>query len=135
MSQRFLLLALLFSLSCTHARVSQGSKTPKNVIIMIVDGMGPEQVKAGRIFFGNEKLAFEKFPYQSTVSTHNIDHKVTDSAAAATAIATGQKVKNRVISPGKTPLEHFKESGKSTGIITNMLLSDATPAAFAAHAK
>jgi alkaline phosphatase len=102
---------------------------------MIVDGMGPEQVKAGRVFLGNQKLSFEQFPYHSIVTTHNIDGEVTDSAAAATAMATGQKVKNRTISPGKTLLEYFKDQGKSTGIVTNTLLTDATPAAFAAHAK
>lgn len=97
--------------------------------------MGPEQVKAGRIFSGNKALSFEQFPHHGTVTTHNIDGEVTDSAAAATAMATGQKVKNRTISPGKTILEYFKEQGKSTGIVTNALLTDATPACFAAHAQ
>ncbi len=115
-------------LGCTHSR-------PKNVVLVIVDGMGPEQVHAGRIFNGNQKLVFEEFPYQNTVTTHNIDGDVTDSAAAGTAIATGHKVKNKVISPGKTMLERFKEQGKSVGIITNTLVTDATPAAFAAHAE
>lgn len=125
-----LCLCLVFS-DCEHANLAQ---RPKNIVFVIVDGMGPEQVKVGRMFLG-KPLSFEQFPYQSTVSTHNIDGEVTDSAAAATAMATGRKVKNRVISPGKTLLEYFKDQGKSTGIVTNTLLTDATPAAFAAHAK
>ncbi|MES2503514.1 MAG: alkaline phosphatase [Myxococcota bacterium] len=129
-----LVLCCLFTLSaCNHTRLAL--PRAKNVVMVIVDGMGPEQVKAGRIYLGNQKLAFEKFPFQSTVTTHNIDGEVTDSAAAATAIATGQKVQNRVISPGKTLLEMFKEEGKSTGVATNTLLTDATPACFAGHAK
>lgn len=123
---------LLATLACQHSSIAQ---KPKNIVFVIVDGMGPEQVKAGRIFAGNKRLSFEKFPYQSTVTTHNIDGQVTDSAAAATAMATGQKVKNRVVSPGKTLLEYFKDQGKSTGIVTNTLLTDATPAGFAAHAQ
>ncbi len=126
------LLCLLALPGCEHTSVAQ---KPKNIIFVIVDGMGPEQVKAGRVFLGNKPLSFEQFPYQSTVTTHNIDGEVTDSAAAATAMATGQKVKNRAISPGKTLLEYFKDEGKSTGIVTNTLLTDATPAAFAAHAQ
>ena len=126
----FGLLCLLFTASaCLH------TPKPKNIVFVIVDGMGPEQVKAGRIFSGNQPLSFENFPHQSTVTTHNIDGGVTDSAAAATAMATGQKVKNRTISPGKTLLEYFKDQGKSTGIVTNALLTDATPACFAAHAQ
>lgn len=123
---------LLIGSACQHTHLAQ---KPKNVVFVIVDGMGPEQVKAGRIFLGNQPLSFERFPYQSTVTTHNIDKTVTDSAAAATAMATGQKVKNRTISPAKTILEYFKEQGKSTGIVTNALLTDATPAGFAAHAQ
>ncbi|MEI6805221.1 MAG: alkaline phosphatase [Myxococcaceae bacterium] len=127
-----LICLLLSSSGCQHSSIAQ---KPKNIVFVIVDGMGPEQVKAGRIFAGNKRLSFESFPHQSTVTTHNIDGEVTDSAAAATAMATGQKVKNRVVSPGKTLLEYFKEQGKSTGIVTNTLLTDATPAGFAAHAQ
>lgn len=135
MEKKIPVLALLCLLSLPACQHSGQAQKPKNIIFMIVDGMGPEQVKAGRVFLGNQKLSFEQFPYQSTVTTHNIDGGITDSAAAATAMATGQKVKNRVISPGKTLLEYFKDQGKSTGIITNTLLTDATPAAFGAHAQ
>ena len=75
--------------------------------------------------------------------TKSADSAVTDSAAAATAMATGIKVNNQVVSialPGdgkdlKTFTEFFKEYGKRTGILTNSYLNDATPACFGGHAR
>src|SRR5262245_38108751 len=71
---------------------------------------------------------------------------VTDSAADMTAVVTGQKTNNGVLSesfesvpgvkdgtPLKTFLEYAEERGRSTGIISNMSMPDATPAAFYAH--
>jgi alkaline phosphatase len=118
----------------------------KNVILMIGDGMGFEQVKAASLYaYGDEEcLPFEKY-YRGEVTTHSAnsylqDDHATDSAASATAMATGQKVNNKVISqksgkPIKTILEYFKEQGKATGLLTTKYLTDATPAGFAAHTK
>lgn len=116
--------------------------SPKNVILFIGDGMGPEQVKAARQFKG-EPLVFEKFPSVGESVTHNIHNKTTDSAASATAMATGVKVENGVVSrqiPGDsndllTILEEFSRMGRSTGLITTTDLTDATPACFGAHAR
>jgi len=76
---------------------------PKNVIFMIGDGMGFEQVKAAGMYLHGEPgtLSFEQFPFQAEVTTHSADSSITDSAAAATAIATGQKVNNGVIGLGR----------------------------------
>jgi alkaline phosphatase len=152
---------LIFALSsCTHVPKAAAPKlsvadTPKNVIFMIVDGMGFEYVKAARIYNGMKPLAFEEFACQSRVTTCSVagadatgacingTDDVTDSAAAATAIATGVKVKNGVISEDlphnseaiATILEISKAQGKSTGVVATKLFSDATPAAFASHAK
>ncbi len=112
----------------------------RNVIVCVGDGMGPGQVAAARCYAGTN-LFFEGFPYQSRMTTHNASWAVPDSAAAATAIATGLKVNSCVLSlalPGdaselETLLEHFKKSGKSTGLVTTSYLTDATPAAFGAH--
>lgn len=117
------------------------NRIPKNIILMIVDGMGPEQITAARILRGNQAFSFENFPVKTTMTTHNATGEVTDSAAAATAMATGVKVDNKVISirlpgdgiPLKTILEELQTHQKSVGLITNTLLNDATPAAFAAH--
>jgi alkaline phosphatase len=116
---------------------------PQNVIVFIGDGMGPEQVKAGGMFAHGAAgtLSFESMPYQGVVTTYSANDSVTDSAAAATAIATGVKVNNTVISeatPGDgselaTMLETFAAMGKSTGLVTTTYMTHATPASFGAH--
>jgi alkaline phosphatase len=138
----YLLIAIVLFLLL--AQTSQAEL--KNVIIMIGDGMGFEQVKAASLYaFGEEKsLPFEKY-YRGEVMTHSANsHKsgnhATDSAASGTAIATGQKVKNGVISqksgePIKTILEYLKEKGKATGLVTTVPITHATPAAFGAHTR
>ncbi|MBN2590229.1 MAG: alkaline phosphatase [Sedimentisphaerales bacterium] len=117
--------------------------TPKNVIFMIGDGMGPEQVRAASFYVTGEpnQLSFSSFPYSALCTTHSANAAITDSAAAGTALATGQKVNNDVISmaiPGdksdlETLLEYFKARGKMTGLVTTTYITHATPAAFGAH--
>ena len=115
----------------------------KNIILFIGDGMGLEHVRAGGMYLNGEPgtLVFEGFPYQGTVTTYSADRAITDSAAAATAMATGQKVNNGTISmayPGDgseltTLLEYYSSLGKSTGLVSTTLITHATPAAFGAH--
>ena len=69
----------------------------RNVILCIGDGMGPEQVKAARCYVGTN-LFFEAFPYQSSMTTWSANSPITDSGASGTAMATGHKVNNEVIS-------------------------------------
>ena len=116
----------------------------KNVILFIGDGMGFAHLEAARYYEsgGERLLPFETFPFQSAVRTTNASGEITDSAAAATAMATGQKVSNSVISrmiPGdgsdlETVLEVFAKTGKRTGLVSTTVLTDATPGAFGAHA-
>jgi len=121
--------------------VEIGVATVRNVIVLIGDGMGFEHVDAAAMYLGSE-LVFETFPYQGQVTTYSANSTITDSAAAATAIATGQKVNNDVISvalPGDgsdltTALEIQKDLGKATGLVTTTQITHATPAAFGAHA-
>jgi alkaline phosphatase len=115
----------------------------KNVIFCIGDGMGFEKVKAAGMYAHGEAgtLSFEAFPYQGEVTTHSADSSMTDSAAAATAMATGFKVNNGVLStalPGDgrelyTLLEYFRDQGKRTGLVSTTFITHATPAAFGAH--
>ncbi|MBW2505427.1 MAG: alkaline phosphatase, partial [Deltaproteobacteria bacterium] len=72
----------------------------KNIILLIGDGMGFEQVRAAGMYrHGSDgTLSFESFPFHGRVSTHSASGVPTDSAAAATAMATGRKVNNGVIS-------------------------------------
>jgi alkaline phosphatase len=134
---------------CLVAGAAQAK--PKNVIFFIGDGMGPEQVKATRYYKGST-LSFESFPYDGELYTYSKGTdtkpgKVTDSAAAATALATGFKVYNDVISiaDGNYPvgwdrgtdlytlLEYFKDDDKRTGLVTTTYMTHATPAGFGAH--
>jgi hypothetical protein len=105
--------------------------------------MGFEQVKAAGMYAHGAPgtLPFEAFPHRAEMTTHSADSPVTDSAAAATALATGRKVDNGVVSlarPGgggelRTLLEHFGDRGLGTGLVTTADVTHATPAAFGAH--
>lgn len=117
----------------------------KNVIFLIADGYGATAMDATRIFVNGDTapLSFEKLPHTAWVSTNNARNQVTESAAGATALATGHKVDESVLSialPGdgadlKTALEVQQARGKRTGIVTtHTSIADATPAGFAAHA-
>lgn len=120
-----------------------GSAMPTNVILFIGDGMGYGQVAAAGLYANGVSgtLSFEAFPHQAQVATSSASSSITDSAAAATAMATGYKVSNGVISvaqPGDgrelpTVLEQAAAAGKATGLVTTTYISHATPAAFAAH--
>ena len=136
-----LALFILFSIvlgSC--GQIIEPNQFPKYVILFIGDGMGPEHIKAGEYYQGHAS-SFTDFPVHATITTSSFGGEVTDSAAAATAIATGRKVSNGVLSvalPGDgTPLQTMleKASRKSmlTGLVTTTHLTHATPAAFGAH--
>jgi len=135
--------ALLVILIATVTFAPAAFATPKNIIIMIGDGMGPEEVKAAAYYVSGAQgsLSFESFPQTGNCTTAPSGGGVTDSAAAATAIATGHKVNNGVISvalPGdgsdlQTLLEYFRDEGKSTGLVTTTYMTHATPAGFGAH--
>jgi alkaline phosphatase len=115
----------------------------RHVIVLIGDGMGLEQVKAGGMYLNGQPgtLPFEAFPYQAQVTTYSYGGEVTDSAAASTAMATGHKVENKVISeeiPGGgrelyTLLEYARDRDMSTGLVTTTPITDATPGSFGAH--
>lgn len=118
---------------------------PRNVIFLMADGYGAEQIKATRIYVnGNTApLSFETLPHQAWVATNNARNQTTDSAAAATAFATGHKVDQSVVSmaiPGSgsdltTALEVQKARGKRIGLVTtHTAITDASPACFGAHA-
>ena len=113
---------------------------PKNVIVLIGDGMGPVQVEAAGMYAGYD-MSFEALPFQGLATTYSANSSVTDSAAAATALATGQKVNNGVISlatPGdgselETAMEHYQSTGRAAGLVTTTYMTHATPAAYGAH--
>lgn len=116
---------------------------PRSIILCIGDGMGEQEVRAASMYaYGSTgKLVFEQFPHQARIRTATVYGRITDSAAAGTAMATGKKVKRGVISLAtsgsskalQTILEKFEAMGKSTGLVTTSYITDATPAAFGAH--
>lgn len=121
----------------------QEATVARNVILFIGDGMGQAHRFAGQLLSaGREgRLAMDRLPYLGQMGTMCADPAsfVTDSAAAATAIATGVKTYNGSVSidpegvERTTILELAKASGRSTGLISTCQITDATPAAFAAH--
>lgn len=115
------------------------SNSVQNVIILIGDGMGANHIENAKTYFELSTQPFEQC-YIGEVNTNSLSSGATDSAAAATALATGVSVKNRQVShDGENEIKHImevaSEKNMRTGIITNDTLTGATPAAFSAHAK
>ncbi|WP_258171433.1 alkaline phosphatase [Paenibacillus sp. R14(2021)] len=118
------------------------SNKAKNVILFVGDGMGTAQRDAIRLATVGEtgQLAMDSMPYLGLIHTSSTV-PVTDSAAAATAFASGVKTYNGAIGMDankknvKTIYEYAKEMGKSTGLVTTSQITDATPAAFASHVE
>lgn len=112
---------------------------PKNVILLIGDGMGPQEVALGNLV-DSDGLSLKQMDIApGAMTTNNYYGEVTDSAAAATALATGVKSYNGAISvdinnnPIETAWERAEGAGKSTGILSSVFLTDATPGVWAAH--
>ena len=114
------------------------SKKPKNVILMIGDGMGTAQLFAGITANGGH-LFLDNFKVAGFSRTQSADNYITDSAAGGTALSTGQKTYNGAIGvnankePIKTILEMAEEKGLSTGLVSTSAITHATPASFIAH--
>jgi len=111
-----------------------------NVILLIGDGMGFEQVAMARAAAAGAEgvLYMEKMPVKGDCTTHS-ESAVTDSAAAGTALACGVKTKNGVIGINaygiacKSILEAAREQGRKTALVATSTISHATPASFACH--
>ena len=114
------------------------AKKPRNVILMIGDGMGIAQVFAGETA-NHGHLFLDNFKNVGFSRTQSADHYITDSAAGATALSSGEKTYNGAIGvdrdavPVKTVLEYAEDKGKSTGLIATSAITHATPASFIAH--
>ena len=129
------------------------------MILFLGDGMGISTITAARILEGQMKgktgeenrLAFESLPYTALSKTYSWDQQTSDSAPTMTAIVTGYKAREGMLSVNhttvrgecnaaaiertrlKTILELAAENGKSTGIVTTARLTHATPGALYAH--
>ena len=120
---------------------SSSASKAKNIILLIGDGMGPNQVALARFATGgpDHRLSFENFPITGIVYNHSSDSLYTDSAASATAWATGVKTKNRYLAVDAekkflpTIPELLSAKGYKSGLVANSSITHATPAAFYAH--
>lgn len=116
-----------------------GKEVPvKNIILMIGDGNGLAQISSG-LFANSGQLNLTQLKNIGLVKTQAADDFTTDSAAGATAFATGKKANNRAlgINPQGDSIANLPEilsiNGFSSGIITTDQMTGATPSAFYAH--
>jgi len=130
--------------------LSVSAKSPKYVFLFIGDGMGPAQVEMTRAALydlskgsgtvGYTPLSFSNFPVQTTSTTHSATRLITDSAAAGTALASGEKTSPGTIGMNThhtksipTIAEKAHEKGRKVAILSTVSIDHATPAAFFAH--
>lgn len=119
-------------------RSDGAKKAPKNIILLIGDGMGLAHIHAGYSANFN-KLNLYQFRATGLSLTSSYDSYITDSAPGSTAFSAGIKTNNRAVGVDHTgvaiPLLPvlMKEKGRKTAIITTGDITDATPADFYAH--
>ncbi|WP_250654942.1 alkaline phosphatase [Alkalimarinus coralli] len=147
-------LSMLTVVGCSHTQtesaVSESPSQVKNVIMMIGDGMGPQQmgllenyaVNASTSIYKDQQTGLAKMINNGTLglSSHNpADSIVADSACSASQLATGEPSLSEAVgldingNSVETVLELAKAQGKATGLVSDTRLTHATPAAFAAH--
>ncbi len=146
------ILTSLLVMSCSQIQTNNSTSTitnngaPKNIIMIVGDGMGPAYTSAYRYFRDNpntdtiEQTVFDRHLVGSS-STYpaRVSGFVTDSAAGATALATGNKSYNGAIGVdvNKKPVESVlvwaKKQGKKTGMVVTSQINHATPASYLAH--
>ncbi len=119
----------------------------RNIILFLGDAAGLPTIHAASLYAGKPRQFFiHKMPHIALMDTSAAQQWVTDSAAGMTAIVTGRKTQNGVLSqsdtavrgvkdgaPLKTILEYAEEHGLSTGAVSNSDMDSATPAACYAH--
>jgi len=133
---------------CAACTIFAAERHARNVILFLGDAGGTSTLNAASLYGHDapQSLFLQHLPYIGLSETSAANAWVTDSAAGMTAIVTGHKTNNGVISqssdsmrgkkdgqPLKTILEYAEERGLSTGVISNMPMWDATPAACYAH--
>ena len=145
-----LLLVLITGALPSFANGLPQSPKVKNLILLIGDGMGPQQMglltsyanQAPDTIYADRKTALEKAMEQGVIGlirTSPPGVLVTDSAAAATQLASGVAAGAEMVGIDaagdrvETILEKAKAAGKAVGLVTDTRLTHGTPAAFAAH--
>ena len=133
-------LTLVFT-SCKENNVKEKiekSNSPKNIILLIGDGMGVTQIYAA-MSVSEKPLNLERFKIIGFHKTYSANNYITDSGAGGTALSTGHKTNNKHIAtdslgnPLKTILEYAEDYQLSTGLVSTSVITHATPASFIAH--
>lgn len=149
-NSKYLVIILIFFFSCKGAEtVSINSinqqKKPKYIFLFIGDGMGANHVSLTEAYLSatkTGKMSFEDFPIHSDCTTYCKNRIITDSGAAGSAIACGEKANEGAISfypqysQDSMPLSIAKiahKNGMKVGIISTVSINHATPAAFYAQ--
>jgi len=138
-----LLMAIFYVFPLNGQVDSNSSERPKNVILMIGDGMGLSQLSSTYYFMDKKDAdrtpAFSRFRYIGLAKTSAALDPVTQSPAAATALATGFKTYNLAVGVDidtvvrENIVEILSRRGMMTGVIATSSITDATPAGFYAH--
>lgn len=141
--KKLFLLVLLSLAALLGAEAKKTQKLPKvdNIIYMIGDGMGLCHVSMLQIEGKYAPTSFDRAHNVALIKSYSTNNRVTDSAAAGTALATGFKTDNGTL--GMTPdgeivesiIAKASKSGFATGLVVTCYLQHATPAAFYAHVK
>ena len=127
------------SLQSAEAKNPQSNEKVENVIFMIPDGYSSAYATNYRLYKGEESVMDPHLVGMHR--TYSANSEVTDSAAAGTAMATGTKTNNGVISIDpdgnelKSILHAAEKSGKSSGLVATSTITHATPAVFASHVE
>ena len=133
-------------IACLFVAIGSWAATPKYIFFFIGDGMGMGHVMTAQtynrtVLGNNELLPMMQFPVSSLAMTYSANSKITDSAAAGTALSTGSKTDNGMLgeTPDETPVYsiacELQKRGYGVAIGTSVPPDDATPAAFYAHVK
>lgn len=134
----YLLSIIFLFVNCQAKSPEQKTKDPKNIILLIGDGMGLTQLYSAFVVKKGH-LNLERCKYTGFVKTYSADNLITDSGAGGTAIASGYKTNNKCIgmSPDSIPVKsilHYAEMNhKATGLVATSSITHATPASFIAH--
>jgi len=144
-------ITLLLSFGVCQADTNQtGATPPKYIFLFIGDGMACAQVHATEAYLSanqagaasseTKTLTMNTFPIHAMQISHASNSMITDSAAAGTALACGQKTKNGVIAKSADLKQDYpsiaelaKSKGMKVGIVSSVSLDHATPASFYAH--
>tara|TARA_R110002050_G_scaffold255521_1_gene394271 strand:+ start:5740 stop:6855 length:1116 start_codon:yes stop_codon:yes gene_type:complete len=122
------------------SKSSTAVRKAPNVILLIGDGMGHSQLSSA-LYYGNKEPNYLRFPIVGLSRTSSSSHKITDSAAGATAFSCGVKTYNGAIGMGPdstalpTILEDLAKQSWQSGLIATSSITHATPASFYGHVK